>query len=286
MIVDAHTHIFSEGMRSDPASYGERDPSFELIYARGGARMTGAEEALAAMDAAGVDAAVICGFPWRDPELAREGNDYILECLERHPGRFIGLCCVPPAAGKEAAREARRCLEAGMRGIGELHGEPQAFDPRDFELMQPLVEAAADFGVPLMIHVNEPVGHHYAGKGRVSPEVVYPLILEFPQVDWILPHWGGGLFFYELMPEVSGACRRVYYDSAASPFLYRPDVYRVASQVVGPERVLYGTDFPLLGYERTLRDLDAAGLEGELKAGILGGNAARLFRLPRARRLP
>ena len=153
------------------------------------------------------------------------------------------------------------------------------------------MEAAADFGVPLMIHVNEPVGHHYSGKGRVSPEVVYPLILEFPQVDWILPHWGGGLFFYELMPEVSGACRRVYYDSAASPFLYRPDVYRVASQVVGPERVLYGTDFPLLGYERTLRDLDAAGLEGELKAGILAGTppalpAPRAAAFPRSRARP
>ena len=209
MVIDAHTHIFSDRMRKDSRAYGERDPSFGLVYVEGGARMTGAGEALAAMDSAGVDTAVICAFPWREMGPARESNDYILECMERYPGRFIGLCCANPAAGEEAAREARRCLEAGMRGIGELHGEPQAFDPRDFELMRPLVEAAMDFGVPVMIHVNEPVGHHYVGKGRVSPYAVYPLILEFPEVDWILPHWGGGLFIYELMPEVTEACRRV-----------------------------------------------------------------------------
>ena len=196
--------------------------------------MTGAEDALAAMDAAGIDVAVICAFPWRDMDLARESNDYILECLERHPGRFIGLCCANPAAGEEAAQEARRCLEAGMRGIGELHGEPQAFNPRDFDLMRPLVRAAMEFDASVMIHVNEPVGHKYVGKGNVSPYVVYPLILEFPEVDWILPHWGGGLFVYELMPEVAEACRRVYYDSAASPFLYRPDIYRIAPQITDP----------------------------------------------------
>ena len=49
--------------------------------------------------------------------------------------------------------------------------------------------------------------------------------------------------------------------------------------MVDPARILYGTDFPLLGYERTLGDLDRAGLDGELKARILGGNAARLFKL-------
>ena len=166
-----------------------------------------------------------------------------------------------------------------MRGIGELHGEPQAFNPRDFELMRPLVEVAMEFEVPVMIHVNEPVGHHYVGKGRVSPYAVYPLILEFPGVDWILPHWGGGLFVYELMPEVGEACRRVYYDSAASPFLYKPDIYRIAPQIVGGSRVMYGTDYPLLGYHRTLGDVDKAGLDPSLKEGILGGNAARLFKL-------
>ncbi len=279
MIIDAHTHIFSDRMRSDPRSYGERDPSFGLVYVEGGARMTGAEDALAAMDAAGIDVAVICAFPWRDMDLARESNDYILECLERHPDRFIGLCCANPAAGEEAAQEARRCLEAGMRGIGELHGEPQAFNPRDFDLMRPLVETAMEFNASVMIHVNEPVGHKYVGKGKVSPYVVYPLILEFPEVDWILPHWGGGLFVYELMPEVAEACRRVYYDSAASPFLYRPDIYRIAPQITDPARVLYGTDFPLLGYARTLEDVEGAGLDDELKAGILGRNAARLFKV-------
>jgi len=279
MIIDAHAHIFPDRVRKDPAAYGERDPSFRLVYVKGKARMTGAEEHLKAMDEAGVERAVICSFPWRDMDLARESNDYVMDCLHRWPARFIGMCCVNPAAGEAALKEARRCLEGGMRGLGELHGEPQGFDPGDLDLFRPLVGLAAEHGVPIMVHVNEPVGHKYIGKGRVSPYAVYPLITEFPQVDWILPHWGGGLFIYELMPEVAEACRRVYYDSAASPFLYRPDIYRIAPMVADPSRILYGTDFPLLGYERTLGDLERAGLEGELKDAVLGGNAARLFRV-------
>ena len=106
MVIDAHTHIFSDRMRKDSRAYGERDPSFGLVYVEGGARMTGAGEALAAMDSAGVDTAVICAFPWREMGPARESNDYILECMERYPGRFIGLCCANPAAGEEAARGA------------------------------------------------------------------------------------------------------------------------------------------------------------------------------------
>ncbi len=279
MVIDAHTHVFPEEVRRDPDARGRRDPAFRLVYVEKGARMTGAEDMLRAMDDAGVGRAVLCSFPWRDLALARDSNDYVLECLGRWPSRFIGFCCVSPAWGERGLREARRCLDGGMRGLGELHPEPQGFRPEDTSALRPLVHLAREADVPIMLHVNEPVGHHYAGKGSITPQAVYPLIRAFPQVDWILSHWGGGLLFYELMPEVAEACRRVYYDSAASPFLYLPRIYVMAVRLVGPQRILFGTDFPLMGYRRALEDLEKAGLDEESKRAVTGGNLERLLRL-------
>ncbi len=278
-VLDSHTHMFPQRVRERPGGVEDSEAAFKLMFGGGDSRMTGPEDMLADMDAAGVDMAVLCPFPWKTMEMCAENNDYLLEVAAAWPGRFISFAVTNPALGKRAADEARRCLEAGARGLGELHAQPQGFDVEDRDTMAPLVKLAMEFEVPVMIHVNEPVGHDYPGKGPVTPQAIYRLVREFPGVDLILPHWGGGLFLYELMPEVAEACARVHYDSAASPFLYRSDVYRLAAEAAGGGKVLFATDYPLIPYARTLRDA-RGGIAGTgLEADILGRNAARLLRV-------
>jgi predicted TIM-barrel fold metal-dependent hydrolase len=100
-------------------------------------------------------------------------------------------------------------------------------------------------------------------------------------VTVILAHWGGGFFFYELMPEVARITRNVYYDTAASPFLYRPRVYSTALHIVGPDRILWGSDFPLLPPSRYFREIAAAGIPARARAKIQGENARRILGLHR-----
>jgi len=123
------------------------------------------------------------------------------------------------------------------------------------------------------------VGHAYPGKGPFSLLRLFEALREAPRVDIVLAHWGGGLFFYELMPEVKKACARVFYDTAASPYLYSPKVFRVALEILGKEKILLGTDYPLLSWERYVRHLDSAGVTAYERAAIMGGNAERLFRM-------
>ncbi|WP_287154921.1 amidohydrolase family protein [Candidatus Solincola tengchongensis] len=277
MIIDAHTHLFPPRARERPASVSEEEIAFRLLFASGGQRMVSPEEMLSEMDSEGVDAAVLCPFPWMTLRACAENNDYILEVASSHPGRFIPFAVANPRWGRPAVEEARRCLEAGARGIGELHAQPQGFDLLDEGLVSPLVELAVEYGVPIMVHVNEPVGHTYPGKGPVTPETAYRLVRTYPEAVFILPHWGGGLLFYELMPEVAEECRNVYYDTAASPFLYRSGIYRLAAEAAGSGKILFATDYPLLPYRRTLADA-RNGLENTPFAQeVLGGNAARLF---------
>ena len=94
----------------------------------------------------------------------------------------------------------------------------------------------------------------------------------------ILAHWGGGFFFYELMPEIARAAQRVYYDTAASPFLYRPLIHKIALRIVGPGRILFGSDYPLLPPSRYFDELTGTGLSERDQALIKGRNAQRLLR--------
>jgi uncharacterized protein len=132
---------------------------------------------------------------------------------------------------------------------------------------------------PLLVHSSEPIGHDYAGKGKQHPWRLLKLAQNFPDLKIVLAHWGGGLPFYELMPEVGEALNNVYYDTAASSFLYKPDVFRLAAEIVGHERILWGTDYPLLSQQKFLARVRSTELSEAALSAILGGNAARLLRL-------
>ena len=93
----------------------------------------------------------------------------------------------------------------------------------------------------------------------------------------ILAHWGGGLPFYALMPEVKKAIKNVFFDTAASPLLYSPQIYEQAVSLVGAERILFGSDYPLLEQGRALKEITSLNLSEEAKNLILAGNAQRLL---------
>ena len=189
------------------------------------------------------------------------------------------FCVVNPLAGREAAREVERCARLGARGIGELHPDTQGFDLADRRALEPVMDAARAHGMPVLTHASEPVGHLYPGKGNQRPETLLAFAKNFPGATIVMAHWGGGLPFYALMPEVREALADVYFDTAATPFLYDPRVFETVAGLVGAERILFGSDFPLLAQERVLKQLEGAALSAEEKAAIGGGNAARLLGL-------
>jgi len=279
MIVDTHTHVFPPEVCAQREPYRARDGWFSELYQDPRARMATAEDLLAAMDRDGVDRAVACGFAWSDQGLCREHNDYLIESVARYPDRLIGLAIVQPLAGREAACELDRALAAGLRGLGELMPDGQQFSLEDADLLAPLAGLLRERSLPLMTHTSEPVGHHYHGKGHTLPQHVITLARNFPGLPIICGHWGGGLPFYELMPEVARALQDVFYDTAASPYLYRWRIFPLAVQMVGAHKVLMGSDYPLIRPRTYLMHLAELPLADEDRAAILGGNAAALWRI-------
>ena len=277
MIIDFHTHIFPPEVRRDRRRYVAQDATFGALYADPKARIASAADLVAAMDAQGVDAAVAMGVGWADCGLARASNDYIIDAARRYPGRIVGFGAVNPAWGADAAREAHRCADAGLRGVGELHPDTQGFDLADKRALAPLMRVVAERGLIVTTHSSEPVGHQYAGKGGVHPQTLMRFITDWPDATIVCAHWGGGLPFYALMPEVRRALKNVYFDSAASPFLYAPRVWGIAAGLVGAGKVLFGSDYPLLQPRRLIAEVRASQLPPQDAAAVLGGNAAALL---------
>ena len=280
MVIDFHTHTFPPDLRERRDDLLAGDLTLSTLYSNPDARMASAEELVSTMDGAGIDVSVMQGIGWNDVGLARHANDYAIESVRRFPMRLRGFCSVNPRWGAAAVAEVERCAKAGLSGIGELHPDTQGFDLGDEATMAPIVEAAMALGMPILTHASEPVGHPYAGKGRTTPDVLCRLIDNFPGATIICAHWGGGLPFYALMPEVLASLQNVFFDTAASPFLYRPDVFPTVVQLVGDDKVLLGTDYPLIDQKRLIRQVTNAPISDEAKDGILYTNAARLLGLP------
>ena len=280
-IIDIHTHIFPPEICRDRKSFFPKEPAFELLYKdEKKAPLSTAGGLIKAMDRDGILASVTFGFPWTQPELVRRSNDYVLEAMARYPERLLGFACLNPEL-PDAVEEGERCLKAGMKGLGELALYSPLTGRSWRERMSPLVELATKWEVPILLHINEPVGHQYPGKGHQPFWELYDLIKGFPATLFILAHWGGGLWWYQLMKrEVKEVLANTYFDTAASPFLYRPEIYEFAIKIIGPEKILYGSDFPLLGLDRYLKELEQAGLTPEQQAAILGGNSQRVLGWP------
>ncbi|MBA7469384.1 hypothetical protein ES707_04651 [subsurface metagenome] len=277
MIIDFHTHVFPPQIKKNRSKYIDSDPCFAILYSEKNAKLATADELITSMDKAGVDISVIVNIGWTTHELCVETNDYILESIARYPQRLIGFCTVQPHSYEAAITEIERCAKAGIRGVGEIRPDIQLFDLRDEEVIEPLIKVIRKHKLILLTHASEPVGHNYPGKGAITPDMLYPFITSHPDLTIVCAHWGGGLPFYALMPEVKQAMNNVFFDTAASPFLYSPQIYNQVIQLVGAERILFGSDYPLLTQSRLLEEIRSLDLPEATRDLILSGNAQRLL---------
>lgn len=277
MIIDFHTHVFSPRIINNRSRYIDTDPCFAILYSSKNARLVTADELVASMDESGIDMSVITNIGWSTHELCVETNDYILESIARYPKRLIGFGSVQPRALEPALQEIERCARGGMKGIGELRPDTQFLDLADENIMIPFMGMLQRHNMILLTHASEPVGHDYPGKGSVTPEILYPFINRYPEMPIVCAHWGGGLPFYALMPEVKKTLTNVYFDTAASPFLYRPQIYSQLVPLVGADHILFGSDYPLMPQTRVISEINALDLPPSTKNMILSENARRIL---------
>ena len=277
MIIDFHTHIFPPRIRENREDFLKGEEAFKTLYNSPQARLVGAGDLISAMDEADVQKSVVFGFPWENANYFKLNNDYVIEAVNRYPDRLVGLACFSPFS-PTGAREAERCFDLGLSGVGELAVYGDGITAAVVQTLEPVMATCLERDGLFMLHTNEPVGHQYPGKTPNTLRQIYDFVKTYPENRIILAHWGGGLLFYALMKkEVVKVLENVWFDTAASPFLYRPEMYRIAGEVVGFDKILFGSDYPLLKPQRYFKEMEAAGLTTGQMDRIMGLNARNLL---------
>lgn len=277
MIIDFHTHVLPPRIKNHRSQYVTRDAAFGQIYSGDKVKIATAEDLITNMDKEGIDVSVVVNYSWTTHELCVETNDYIIESVARYPKRLFGFGAVSSFTSDASLKEIERCVSGGIRGLGEFRPDTQSLDYTQKNIIKSFTDLVRQHKLIVMTHASEPVGHVYPGKGSATPSLLYNFIAHFTDLPVVCAHWGGGLPFYALMPEVRQALENVYFDTAISPFLYRPEVYQQVTQLIGADRILFGTDYPVIAPSRILDGINAAGLTEQNHEEILSVNARHLL---------
>jgi uncharacterized protein len=290
-IVDSHVHFYPDEVSVDPVKWGteNRELWWTSCVAPAGRRSiqgwAGSSTLLRDMDRAGIEKCVLQGWYWENQETCDLQNGWFSALTKAHPDRFLAFATVQPRAKQAALDSLERALDAGSCGIGELFPQAQEFAYENPYFTR-VLQIAVERGIPVNLHVTDPLTPTTAVTRATPLENFVRLAKDFPELKLILAHWGGGLPFYELNPRVREALRNVFYDCAASPLLYDKGVFRQVIDLIGADRVLFGSDYPLLVYprdqrvpefKRFLNDIVTADLTAEEQEKVLGKNLLRLL---------
>jgi predicted TIM-barrel fold metal-dependent hydrolase len=274
--IDFHVHVTPPEIIKNVEKFAKKEPYFALLASSKKNKFAQAGEVVAELDNSGFDEAVVFGFGFTDMGLCRMVNDYVIESIKQFPNRLNGFCVVP-GTDKKAAQEIERCVNLGLKGVGELFPTGQNMQIGDKSKTDPWSVYCAERHLPVLIHTNEPTGHYYPGKTNTSLHEIELFAEHNPDLKIIFAHWGGGFFFYQLMSEIDKLCKNIYYDCAASPLLFDKRIYKIACDLGLQNKLVFGSDFPLLPISRYLSEIESSGISSDDKALLLGSNAEKLL---------
>jgi predicted TIM-barrel fold metal-dependent hydrolase len=222
-----------------------------------------------------VDAEHATGHP-------RISNEEVAENCAAHPDVLIPFASIDPHRGRAGVREARRLVEEhGVRGF-KFHPSIQAFSPDD-RMAYPLYEAIEELGVPALFHTGQTgIGAGVPGGGGIrlkysNPMLVDDVAVDFPELRIILAH--PSFPWQDEALAVATHKPYVYIDlSGWSPKYFPPQLVRYANSLL-KDKVLFGSDYPVITPDRWLADFEKLDIKPEVRPKILKDNAARLLGL-------
>lgn len=244
-----------------------------LRWTRQGATAPSIDTTLAAMDAAGVDRALLCA--WAGPQGVLIDNDETAAHVRAYPDRFAGVATADLRYPVEAVRELRRAVTD--LGMVALRVVPWLWNlPPNDRRYYPLLTACVELGIPFCTQIGHTGPLCPSEPGRPIP-YLDTVLLEFPDLVVVGGHVG-----YPWIEEVISLATKYpnfYIDTSAYAVHRLPPALVDYMRGAGRTRVLFGTNWPMLSAERCLQHLADLGLDAEVGDLFLGGNAERIFKL-------
>jgi uncharacterized protein len=217
----------------------------------------------------------------------RISNEEVADSCAEHADTLISFGSVDPWKGRAGAREVRRLVEEhGVRGF-KFHPSVQGMAPND-RTAYPLYEVIEELGVPALFHTGQTgIGAGAPGGGGIrlkysNPMLVDDVAVDFPELRIVLAH--PSFPWQDEALAVATHKPHVYIDlSGWSPKYFPPQLVRYANTLL-KDKVLFGSDYPVITPDRWLSDFDKLEIKPAVRSKILKDNAVRLLGLDAAER--
>jgi predicted TIM-barrel fold metal-dependent hydrolase len=276
--VDVHVHA-ERSVDDDGGSDSEYDEASAKYFAAAGAQPTTADLAVAYRERK-MAAVVFTVDSERVTGRKRVANEEVAEIAADNADVLIPFASIDPARGRMAVNEARRLIDDyGVRGF-KFHPNLQAFHPND-PMAYPLYDVIAEAGLPAVFHTGHSgIGSGMPGGGGIrlkysNPMTVDDVATDFPAMPIILAH--PSFPWQDEALSVAMHKPQVHIDlSGWSPKYFPPQLVQYANTLLR-EKVLFGSDFPLITPERWLSDFEELPIRPEVRPLILKENAVRLL---------
>jgi len=218
-----------------------------------------AEDLIRLLDRAGIARSVVFAIDTEEPGVNYETeNDKILEACGRYPGRFIPFCRVYP--GKQGAvPEMRRCAKNGFRGL-KLHPRSDGFSFRE---CGEVLEEALRLDWPVMLHTER--------RRWCEPLEWEETFRRFGTLKFILAHSGKDNF------KDAGMLAQKYANVFLDTTTLSYNRTKVLLKAAGPDKLLYGSDYPYSHPEIELKKYSLLLPEGQARRKVFGENAAKIL---------
>lgn len=231
------------------------------------------KDTLSAMDSAGVGLSIIAG--WHGPDGPLISNEEVDRQINHAPGRFRGLVSVDLNQPMKAVREIRKWVD-GKRFIG-VRQVPWLWNlPPNDRRYYPIYAACVDLGVPFCTQIGHTGPLMPSETGRMIP-YLEQVMLDFPELTVV----GGHVGFPWIDELISMTIKfpNFHVDTSAYALHRLPPSFVDYMKTLGADRVMFGTNWPMLSPEQCLKGLKKLELSREQEEAFLYGNARRVFNL-------
>ncbi len=239
------------------------------------------EETLRRMDAAGIERSFLIAAKVgvkHHPACYHVPYRMVAEAVQKYPARFSGLAGVDPTEGMDGVRE----LEKAVRDDGFIgaHTYPHWFElAPDHAKYYPFYAKCVELDIPIQMQVGQSMVYDptYPRRSVGRPICLDAVACDFPELKLIGIHVG--IPWVDEMIAMAWKHVNVYIGCDAHRPTYWPESFIKYMNSFGQDKVIFGTDFPVLDFERTRADFEALGLKPDVRRKVLRDNTLRIYRL-------
>lgn len=239
------------------------------------------KEMLRRMDAAGIEKAFLVATRagrLGHPACYHLPYELVAKAVKRHPGRFYGLAGLDPHDGMHGVRE----LERAVKDLGFIgaHFYPHWYElAPDHAKWYPYYAKCCELDIPVQMQVGQSMIYDpdYRLKSVGRPITLDAVACDFPELKLVGIHVG--IPWTDEMIAMAWKHKNVYIGCDAHSPKYWPESFKHYINSFGQDKVLFGTDFPILDFERTREEIEALRLKPEAKKKLLRDNAVRVYKL-------